>query len=241
MDAYNCGTTILSQIDGIVIYTEGVCGSPKFQGISDVAGGGHGLKHLLRILAGSACGTRRPRCRTRGGACGISCSRCRFATLVDTHQVSRAFIRLRIDVYLKLILAGGGIHDEAVSCGRIIEGYEFHYILRDRISDAYVCGSICGHIKACAIIIYADDVCGGRKGISAVADLGHFLKHLLRILAESALICGCRNASGARASRGARRTSCRTRGGSRRTRGARARCCLPPCRIREYQEKGEGC
>jgi hypothetical protein len=105
--------------------------------------------------------------------------RCRSATLVDTHRVSRPLFR--VDVYPEEICAGGGVHEDALSCGRI-EGYEFHYILRDIIYDAYTCGTIWDHIKACAIIIYAEEVCGSRKDITSVAGLGDLLKHPLRIL-----------------------------------------------------------
>jgi hypothetical protein len=64
LDAYLCGTTWWGRIEAaaLIVYTEAVCGSRKGIG-SAVACGGHGLKHPLRILAGSACGTR----RTRGG------------------------------------------------------------------------------------------------------------------------------------------------------------------------------
>jgi hypothetical protein len=52
VDAYNCGTTFWDRSAGSVIYAEAGCGSRK--GISStVAGGGHVLKYLLRILAGA--------------------------------------------------------------------------------------------------------------------------------------------------------------------------------------------
>ena len=176
-------------------------------------------------------GTRRSRCaRTSGGAGGSPCSTsggtrrscCRSATVLDTHYVSRpAFSAFRIDVYHKLIRAGGGVHDEAVSCVRI-EGYEYHYILRDIIYDAYLCGTIWDYIEASAIIIYPEGVCGSRKGISAVAGLGHVLKRLLRTLAGTTLARdACRGSRSARTGGGAPRSRCRTCRGARASGGAR--------------------
>src|ERR671910_328109 len=96
--------------------------------------------------------------------------------VVDTHYVT-----LPAYLYHEVIRAGGGVHDEAVTFVRI-DGLGIHD-LPGTIFDTYHCGTW-ERIEGCAIIIYEEDVCGSRKGISAVAGLGHVLKHPLRILAE---------------------------------------------------------
>jgi hypothetical protein len=181
---------------------------------------------------GGACG-----CRSAGGACGASArrpcgarasgsvrgtrrSRCSSATVLDTHYVRLAFGVLRIEGYIDPVCAGGEVKEDTGICVRIDGFGSTWHVLRCFILDAYLCGTTWwGRIEASAIIIYAEGVCGSRKGIgSAVAVGGHGLKHSLRILA------------------GTTHARC-----ARRPRGARASGCLPPCRKREHQEKGEGC